>query len=316
VSEISTEIVKMAYRMFLGREPESDEVVRDKAKAVKTYCELRDLFVGCDEFQNLYPSVGSQISRNYWERPRQVEVDVSDGILTRLWERLREQWRRLGENEPYWSVLTDGNYLACNLDKDKIVSFYNTGFDSAALIDLFEERTGARVSRRVCLELGCGVGRVTAHLAARFDKVIAADISPGNLAICERRMKELGQTNVETRLLAGLDDLLTVGPIDFFFSIIVLQHNPPPIQKTMLGAVLRNMSPYAGCLFQTVDSLQQYSFSAEAYLATGPQIMDIHCLPKPIVLRLLSDHGLVIRDVQVDPWIGAFGSYTYFATCN
>jgi methylase of polypeptide subunit release factors len=272
--------------------------------------------VSCNEFQRLYPSVVAEISRNYWQRPGQVQVDVSDDTLERLLERLREQWRRLGENEPYWSVLTDSSYLMSNLNESKLTSFYDTGLQSATLIDLFEERTGVKTPRGVCLELGCGVGRVTAQLAPRFEKIIAVDISPGNLTICERRMEEFGQTNVETRLLTGFPDLLAVEPIDFFFSIIVLQHNPPPIQKAMLSAVMGKMSSSACCLFQTIDSLPEYSFSAEAYLATHTEVMDIHCLPKPVVLRLLSEHGFYVRDVQIDPWVGAFGSYTYFATRN
>jgi hypothetical protein len=96
VAEISADIVKMAYRMFLDRDPESDEVVSDKARAVGTYKELRELFVSCNEFQRLYPSVVAEISRNYWQRPGQVQVDVSDDTLERLLDRLREQWRRLG----------------------------------------------------------------------------------------------------------------------------------------------------------------------------------------------------------------------------
>ena len=42
--------------------------------------------------------------------------------------------------------------------------------------------------------------------------------------------------------------------------------------------------------------------------------MDVHCLPKPVVLRLLHEKGLQVRDVEIDTWVGTFGSYTYFAT--
>jgi len=49
-------------------------------------------------------------------------------------------------------------------------------------------------------------------------------------------------------------------------------------------------------------------------LATNEEVMDIHCLPKPVVLRLLHENGLQVRDVEMDTWVGAFGSYTYFAT--
>src|SRR5438094_9465912 len=49
------------------------------------------------------------------------------------------------------------------------------------LADLFG-RLGADPRGGVCVEVGCGPGRMTRHLAERFDRVIAIDVSPGMLA--------------------------------------------------------------------------------------------------------------------------------------
>jgi SAM-dependent methyltransferase len=258
--------------------------------------------------------VMAEIHRAFWSPSASIEVDVQPATLDALLDRLREQWRKLGENEPHWSVLTARDYLAENLDAEKLAEFYDSGREAAKTIELFEEKTGFVVKNGLCFELGCGVGRVTAHLARRFDRVIAADISPGNLRICAQRMQHLGLTNVKTELLRSPDEIDALPRFDFFYSVIVLQHNPPPIQKAMLNSILGRIAPGGACQFQTPDALPNYGFSAEAYLKDRPRVMDMHCLPKTIVLKLLSQHGMQVRDIQLDMWIGCFGSYTYFAS--
>jgi len=314
MSDLSPDVVRMAYRLFLNREPESDAIVQHYVGAFRTFQELRREFVASAEFQDFQSSIMPEINRTYWGKPAAVEVDVPPATLAKLMDRVRAQWRKLGESEPYWSVLSHENFLMQNMTNEKVEAFYESGRRAANLIDLFEEKTGARAPRGVCFELGCGVGRVTVHLAQRFERVVAADISPGNLALCERQLQQRGITNVETLLLKSPDQLLTLAPFDFFYSVIVLQHNPPPIQKLLLENVLGRIESGGGCLFQTPHVWPQYTFAADAFLASPEQTIDMHCLPKPIVLKLLQDHGFQIRDVDVDTWAGKFGSYTYFAT--
>jgi SAM-dependent methyltransferase len=304
----------MAYRLLLNREPESSEVVEELLEGLSTYKEVRSAFVSCPEYRRRYPTALDEINRVYWKPPPNVTVDVSKPVLAKLLNRLSDQWKKLGESDPYWSVLTHDDFRMQGMDADKLEEFYETGRVSAGIIELFEKKTETTVGRGVCLELGCGVGRITAHLAEKFERVIAVDISPGNLAICKQYMEQLGLDNVETVLLESPNQLSTLGDFDFFYSVIVLQHNPPPIQKALLENVLKNIRKGGGCLFQTCGSLRDYSFSPEEYLQTKEQVMDIHCLPKPVVLRLLHKNRLQVRDVEMDPWVDAFGSYTYFAT--
>jgi SAM-dependent methyltransferase len=321
MSELSEDVIRLAYRLFLDRNAESDAVIEEKLAQYATIEDLRKDFVSSPEFrlkiQMSDPSRVTDMSethRVYWEQRGTVEVDVSPEILESLMERVREQWRQLGEAEPYWSVLTTDHFKVEAMDAERIESFYETGRSAAGLVDVFAERSGTPIVQGTCLELGCGVGRVTAHLAQRFARVVAVDISPGNLALCERRMKQLAIHNVETVLLKSPSQLAQLPPFDFFYSIIVLQHNSPPIQKVMLEMILRRLSCGGACLFQTPDTFHSpYSFSASEYLSSEQKTMDMHCLPKAVVLKLLRDHGVHVLDVQPDPWIGSFGSYTYFA---
>jgi 2-polyprenyl-3-methyl-5-hydroxy-6-metoxy-1,4-benzoquinol methylase len=321
MSELSEDVVRLAYRLFLDRNAESDAVIEEKLAGYTTIHDLREHFVSSPEFRSSMDMRApqrvtdfSETHSAYWDRRGPVEVDVSPDILKSLMERVREQWGRLGETEPYWSVLTAPEFKVDVMDAERVDSFYETGRSSSGLIDIFADRSGVPITQGTCLELGCGVGRVTAHLAQRFTRVVAVDISPGNLALCERRMKQLALHNVKTVLLKSPDQIAQLPPFDFFYSIIVLQHNPPPIQKIMLEAILARLSSGGQCLFQTPDTFHGgYSFSANAHLSSEQLTLDMHCLPKVVVLKLLRDHGMNVLDVQPDPWTGSFGSYTYFA---
>jgi ubiquinone/menaquinone biosynthesis C-methylase UbiE len=76
----------------------------------------------------------------------------------------------------------------------------------------------------VCVEVGCGPGRMTAVLAERFDRVVAVDVSAGML---DRARAGVTATNVDFRLVSG-DRLDTVedGIADTLVCYLVLQHLP------------------------------------------------------------------------------------------
>jgi SAM-dependent methyltransferase len=85
-------------------------------------------------------------------------------------------------------------------------------------------RLGADPRGGVCVEVGCGPGRMTGALAARFDEVLALDVSP---AMLERARAEVPAANV--RFLAvpgerldGVDDALAGTLVCY----LVLQHLP------------------------------------------------------------------------------------------
>jgi len=76
----------------------------------------------------------------------------------------------------------------------------------------------------VCVEVGCGPGRMTGVLAGRFDLVAAVDVSDGML---ERARSAVTAPNVDFRLVSG-DRLDTVedGIADTLVCYLVLQHLP------------------------------------------------------------------------------------------
>jgi hypothetical protein len=121
-----------------------------------------------------------------------------------------------------------------------------------------------------------------------------------------------GLDNIEFRLLTSLDDLAAIGGVDFFYSVITLQHNPPPIQHAILDAVLGKLNLGGGFLFQSQTFHESYSFVVDDFLNAGADTMDMHSLPMHHTMRLLLKHGCAVQHVMEDSWTGRFGSHTFF----
>ena len=311
---LTADDVRDAYQRVLGRAVESDAVVATHLKTHKTREAFWTALLASGEFAGKSNSVMNQVASALYSDGSAVEHNVTTEQLHVLLNRIREQWTMLGETEPHWSVLTADKFKADNLDEAALAEFNQSGQDMTGLVEIFERRTGVSAGRGVCLELGCGTGRITAHLAKRFERVIAVDISPGNLRLCEEHMKAQGIDNVETRLVSDPADFENFPPIDFFFSVIVLQHNSPPVQKFILDIILKRIRPGGAAFFQIPTSVQGYSFNIASYLATSHPVMEMHNLPTAVVLKLISDNGLVLRDISPDPMTGVFGSNTFYAT--
>jgi SAM-dependent methyltransferase len=94
----------------------------------------------------------------------------------------------------------------------------------AAELDSLFARLGSDPRGGVCVEVGCGPGRMTGALAQRFDRVVALDVSP---AMLERARAAVAAPNVEFRAVSGdrLDGV-AAGEADALVCYLVLQHLP------------------------------------------------------------------------------------------
>ena len=306
---IDKAFVEACYRAIFGREPENEAVVRECLDHIDRPEDLIAEFLTSDEFARHLPK---SVGQNYCYKPTQIEVEAPRSKLDRLFERHKLQWRALGEKEPFWSVLTFDEFRSANLTDTGLDAFYSTGKEHADIIDLFARRTGSPVGHGTCLELGCGVGRVTKHLAERFDKILAVDISEGNLRQCRKMAEHFGIKNIEFILMQSPAEVADLPSVDFFYSTIVLQHNSPPVQKFTLDCMLSKIKPGGGFFFQTQTYTLGYKFDVDEFLATPLNTMDMHCLPMHEIFRLVEKHHLSIREVLMDYWTGNYGSHTFF----
>jgi SAM-dependent methyltransferase len=306
--------VVYAFRTLFDRDPESGSVIAEHIRLHRDPPALWRSMMDSDEFRDRHQRaaiMGLLHSSLHDPAPR-IDHEVSDELMGRMMERVAKQWTLLGEDDPHWSVLTDESFRSHNLDEATLDRFRESGAFELELLERIEARTQVPGSRGVCIELGCGVGRITRHLATRFEKVIAVDISPGNLRLCREYMAEVGLTNVETVLVQNLQDFESLPEADYFYSVIVLQHNPPPIQKAILRRIFSLLRPGGGVLFQVPTLLEGYEFVAAQYLEVPPPVMEVHCLPRSVVLAEMQDHGIRIVDMMPDARTGEFGSYTFY----
>lgn len=88
-------------------------------------------------------------------------------------------------------------------------------------------RLGSDPRGGTCVEVGCGPGRMTADLAARFDRVLALDVSPAMLEQARARLAAEGVENAELLAVGGTRlDRVGDGVADTLVCYLVLQHLP------------------------------------------------------------------------------------------
>src|ERR1051326_2112092 len=293
--------VEAAYRAILGRDPENEKAIEFHSRAPSVEDLLRR-FLSSEEFAKRRKPVAQPLD---WP-PMEVETEVAPDQLRRMHEHVGAVWTKLGQNEPYWSVLTNPDFQAKSMAGNES-RFYESGRHSVHLFEAFANRAGLRLNREwTCFELGCGVGRITGWLAPRFSKVIAADISMSPLVIAKEALAKRGITNVDLLHLQKPEAFQQIPSFDVFFSLIVLQHNPPPIMALILKAMLGSLNPGGIAFFQLPTYRKGYSFRVDRYLSSRGESsrMEMHVLPQQCVFEIIEESHCKVLEVREDGWTG------------
>ncbi len=314
-TRLTADAVRRLYREHLGREVESEAAIIGHLNGHRSVESLRQAILESPEYHS------NNLGRRLWcylgeglHRPApDFEVEASTAELEALFERVAKQWSVLGETDAHWSVVTDERYraLAFPAHADE---FYLSGRHTVSLVEVFARRNNAALDLSHVLELGCGTGRTTTALAETFAKVTAVDVSAGHLNLCREVLDKAGKSNADLVRLASAADGCVLPACSFFFSVIVLQHNPPPLAHHLLDCALSKVQPGGAALFQVPTHFPDYSFRIADYLNSQmPPTFEMHCLPMHRVFRLLHKHGFTPLEVIMDTWTGLPGSHTFFA---
>lgn len=300
--------VEQAYRWILGREPESPAAVASLAESASSIEQLRQMFFNSQEFTQRYqPMTGAVRPQPMDRQAIHVEVDVEPSELQEMMRHVEASWENLGNTELFWSVLTHEQYLSSNLQAN-LDAFYASGEWTANLLQRAAERAGIALSKDMtCLELGCGAGRITIWLAQQFQHVIACDISQPHLEAAREAAELRGITNLELIRTNSMDRLSGLPNFDVFFSVIVLQHNPPPVALAMLRTLLRKLNPGGVAYFQVPTYAVNYSFNAGTYLdwIAEHHEMEMHAIPQRALFALFAAENCEILEVREDDWAGS-----------
>lgn len=146
---------------------------------------------------------------------------MSSQTANQFSEVMKRDWNHRAEENSRWYINT------VRLDQTE-AEFDATGLNEINTLILPELilMTGGRNPRDLkFLEIGCGIGRMTKHLAAIFGEVHATDVSGEMIRQARERLKDL--PNVHLHETSGVD--FAALPNDFFdiaFSAYVFQHVP------------------------------------------------------------------------------------------
>jgi SAM-dependent methyltransferase len=308
---VTAEDVIWCYRTLLGRDPESEVAVRSRLDGA----DLKTLvlaFIGSQEFRDKFAQThGIHLALPLDAPPLEIESTASKAQLAQLLARVRESWTHLGEVRPHHSVLTLEQFLPENLPTTE-AEFWASGETEAASIEAMLTRFGVHdLAARVCVEYGCGLGRVTLPLARRCRQVHGYDISPNHLAGARRRAGELGVGNAEFHLVAK-NFLADLEKCDFFYSKIVFQHNPPPIIRELIRIAVASLRPEGVAVFQIPVYHKDYHFRLAEYLARPPHLdMEMHCIPQSVVFHLIAEAGCAVLEVREEAWADGILSDTF-----
>jgi SAM-dependent methyltransferase len=231
-----------------------------------------------------------------------------------MFERVGESWKRLGESEPHWSVVTAEQFKSDRI-KQTENDFYATGRQDMDLIRAFFARNKLSLdSVQTCLELGCGVGRATAAISQIMQRVYAVDISAPHLELARAWLNKIDATNVDLVQLRSIPDIETLPEFDLLYSVIVFQHNPPPVIVHLMDILFSKVRKGGYVLFQVPTYRCGYSFGWKEYLSDRRHEMEMHVLPQSEVFRLFRKHGITAIEVQEDGLTGSdlFLSNTFF----
>lgn len=296
---VGAEEIIQIYRIVLGRLPENEAVIDDHLRSGGTIAEFIEKAVNSPEVQSSHQGV--QTDAVAPTLARRIDVDATPEQLEYLMVHAREVWTEYGEKDPYWSVLAAEAYRRDALDADVEKTFYDTGTADAGFLHAIVNRNGLDLpSEGRVLDFGCGVGRVGEHLAMMFAEYEGVDISEAHIALARQRFASVGFAAASFRSLA--DFLHDSNRYHCVYSLLVLQHTPPPVMLMLVERLLGCIRPGGIGLLQIPCATSEYEFDLSAYLDgldTRKQ-MEMHALPHYAVLDAIEGGGCQLVEAVDD----------------
>ena len=304
------QLVASLYRGILGRAPDDGGLI-SHVRLLEQGMPLADIvrqFVICPEFlAKRVAVIGAAVDALEASSANPIQLAMDEPERELLWQHVAREWTQLGRQDPYFSVLTGEEYRRENLSPDAIARFYDSGRWDLQRCEHYLARHGLRLPQDgVCVDYGCGLGRATLWLAQRCKRVLAVDISEAHLAMAREALAQRGIDNVEFHLLRQRADLAVLDRADFFHSVIVLQHNPPPIILDILERAFAGLNHGGSAFFQVPTYLKGYRWNLDEYVAGNlPRgSIEMHVLPQSAVFAAALQHRCLPVEVEPDHCTG------------
>ncbi|MEV8453797.1 methyltransferase domain-containing protein [Streptomyces sp. NPDC052095] len=174
---------------------------------------------------------------------------------------------------------------------------------SRGMLDVFAETVRADGLGPVA-DLGCGPGKVTAHLAARGAPMLGVDLSPAMVGLARAAFPELGFCVGSMTALPVRGGVL--GGVLAYYST---HHTPPELLPLVFGEFQRVLAPGGRLMLAGHVGHGQHLRPTQAY-GGRPVSYESHLLPPEQLAELLQRAGLALTARLVEePAEGAGRSY-------
>jgi SAM-dependent methyltransferase len=236
--------------------------------------------------------------------------------------RERRHWEQLAASDPMWVILTEPGREGRWTPED----FFESGREEIASLfgQLAEMHQPIRPG--IALDFGCGLGRLTQALCARFERVYGIDISERMIegAKAHNRCgdRAMYYANAVDRL-----PMLASGTVDFIYSRLVLQHIPRDAQESYIAEFGRVLGPGGLAVFQVLTRAHNPAVRARHWIRNQfPTLYrvardmvsrkarwELNPIPEARVIEILNRTGVrPIRIISDDAGSGVFESRTFF----
>jgi len=208
-----------------------------------------------------------------------------------------KDWIKIAEANPFWGVLSQDIYQNDQMDHEKIKEFMRSGeIFIGNLFSLIKKHLNPEFVPKRALDFGCGVGRLSIPIARRVHEVVAVDIAPAMLELCQKLASENNLKNIR---LCQSDDNLdgVIGNFDLVNTYIVLQHIQPSRGYGFIETMIDKLN------IGGVGSIQiTYAKSRKFF---------IHEQPKALYYRRDGKNIVDIIDSNWSPPEGTINMYDY-----
>ena len=220
--------------------------------------------------------------------------------------RIAQAWAAMGMDNPYWSVLSTPIYSREHFARNE-KTFWQSGEPDVERFLIWLERNHVSASSDwSVLEFGCGTGRVTRYLGQKFASVWGCDISEPHLRLARDAVRSVAAREIRFIHIESMATLDELPAVDAIFSVIVLQHNPPPVIAHILDKLLKTLRPGGVAYFQVPTHSQGYTFNVHEYLKSDLEMnMEVHVLPQRYIFDIITANACDVLEVQPDNMLGS-----------